>query len=77
MYTYETSATVEERGQVHLALPFAPGTRVEIKVCASDELTPADQVTLAAARLRMQELFQTVSGFRNSPHISRDELYER
>jgi hypothetical protein len=33
METYETSATVEDRGQVHLAgVPFAPGTEVEVTI---------------------------------------------
>ena len=37
----------------------------------------ADEQTLAAARTRMQELFRTVKGFRMTPKISREELYER
>jgi hypothetical protein len=33
MNAYETSATVEEQGQLNLAgLPFAPGTEVEITI---------------------------------------------
>ncbi len=32
---------------------------------------------LAAARTRMQELFRTVHGFRLTPRIPREELYER
>jgi hypothetical protein len=32
---------------------------------------------LAAARARMQELFRTVHGFRLTPRIPREELYER
>lgn len=35
MQTYETSATVEDQGQVHVAgVPFAPGTEVEITISA-------------------------------------------
>ena len=31
--TYETSATVEDRGQVHVAgVPFAPGTEVAVTI---------------------------------------------
>ena len=37
----------------------------------------ADDEALAAARTRMQELFRTVKGFRMTPKISREELYER
>lgn len=37
----------------------------------------ADDQDMAAARARMQDLFQTVRGFRMTPKISREELYER
>ncbi len=62
-------------------VPFAPGTEVDVKISpkppSGDEAThPADE-SLAAARERMQELFRTVKGFRNSPRIPREELYER
>jgi len=33
--------------------------------------------SLAAARLRMQQLFDSVHGFRMIPRIAREELYER
>jgi hypothetical protein len=36
-----------------------------------------DDQALAAVRARMQQLFQTVRGFRMTPKISREELYER
>ncbi len=33
MNTYETSATVEDHGEVHVAgVPFAPGTAVEVAI---------------------------------------------
>ena len=38
---------------------------------------PADDQALAVARARMQKLFRTVKGFRMTPKISREELYER
>jgi hypothetical protein len=81
MSTYETSATVEDQGRVHVAgVPFAPGTEVEVtitpKARPEDEGTQAEKA-LAAARDRMRELFRTVTGFRNSPRIPREELYER
>jgi hypothetical protein len=37
----------------------------------------ADDQAQAAARTRMLELFRTVKGFRMTPKISREELYER
>ena len=36
-----------------------------------------DDAALIAARARMAELFRTVTGFRQTPRISREELYER
>jgi hypothetical protein len=82
MKTFETSATVEEQGRVHLAgVPFAPGTEVEVtinpKVRPAAEMMRNDEAVLAAARERMRELFRTVKGFRNSRRIPREELHER
>ena len=81
MNTYETSATVEDQGRVLVAVvPFAPGTRVDITltpVRSKAEVTRAEDVDLAAARERMRELFRTIKGFRNSPRIAREELYDR
>jgi hypothetical protein len=74
METYKTSATVEDHGQVWVAgVPFAPGTEVEVTI--SPKVRTEDQV--AASRNRMRELFRTIKGFRNSPRIPREELYER
>ena len=36
-----------------------------------------DGARLTAARARMQELFRTVKGFRMTPKIPREELYDR
>ena len=82
MKTFETSATVQEQGRVLVAgVPFAPGTEVEItitpKVRSADEVRHSDDEALAAARGRMRELFRTIKGFRNSPRVPREELYER
>jgi len=82
MKTYETSATVEAHGQIHIAgVPFAPGTEVAItispKLRPEDELMSADDEALAVARERMRELFGTIKGFRNSLRIPREELYQR
>jgi hypothetical protein len=82
MKTFETSGTVQEQGRVLVAgVPFAPGTEVEITISpkrrSDDEVTPPDDKALAAARDRMRDLFRTIKGFRNSPRILREELYER
>jgi hypothetical protein len=36
-----------------------------------------DEKIVGAARVRMQELFRAVKGFRVTPKIAREELYER
>ncbi len=81
MNSYETSATVEDQGLVRVAgVPFAPGTQVEVRISAraqSADGTTAGEEALARARDRMRELFGTIRGFRNSPRIPREELYER
>lgn len=82
MQTYETSATVEGEGQVRLAgVPFAPGTEVQITISAKsrseNKVSQPQEETLAAARQRMRALFAAVKGFRNSPRMPREELYER
>jgi hypothetical protein len=82
MNSYETSATVEDQGQVHLAgIPFAAGTQVQVsispKVRPNESSADIDGQTLAAARARMQELFRTIKGFRMAPKISREDLYDR
>ncbi|MDA0835228.1 MAG: hypothetical protein O2955_06520 [Planctomycetota bacterium] len=82
MSEFETSATVEEHGRVLLdGVPFAPGTEVDITITVKplhkDQLTTSDDESLTAARERMRQLFHTTKGFRNSPRIPREELYER
>jgi hypothetical protein len=80
MTTYETSATVEEQGRVLVVgVPFAQGTEVAISISPKRqaEAMPADAVAVAASRERMRELFRTITGFRNSPRIAREELYDR
>jgi hypothetical protein len=82
MNTYETSATVQEQGRVHVAgVPFAPGTEVDVtispKARTDEAMTRPEDTALATARDRMRELFRTTKGFRNSPRIPREELYER
>jgi len=50
MNTYETSATVEGQGEVHVAgVPFAPGTEVEISI--SLKRSSAEEFTAAWRRV--------------------------
>jgi hypothetical protein len=81
MSTFATSATVEEDGRVFLAgVPFAPGTEVEVMISPKlrpNQAAPPESDPLAVARDRMRELFRTIKGFRNSPRLGREELYER
>jgi hypothetical protein len=78
MNTFETSATVEAQGQVHLAgVPFAPGTEVEvtIKLAARDE-----HAAPAAQPDRVARLFAALDHARNTESVGslhREELYDR
>lgn len=82
MNAYETTATVEDHGQIRVAgLPFEKGTEVEVtiipKARSAREEGRSDEEAWAAARERMREMLGTAKGFRNSPRIPREELYER
>ena len=82
MSTYETCATVQEQGRVLVAgVPFAPGTEVEVtispKARSANEGSGSEDEAWAAARDRMRDVLATTKGFRNSPRIPREELYER
>ena len=79
MNSYETSATVEEKGKVQVVgVPFAAGTEVQITISPKRQeevdLARPDGDALAAARVRMRELFRTIEGFRNTPRIPREDL---
>ena len=81
MNTFETTATVENDGQVRLTgIPFAPGTEVTVSICEKAELDTAAQAKkLEETRARMRELFAQVRG-RNTESIGplrREELYDR
>jgi hypothetical protein len=82
MKIFETTATVEDQGQIRVTgVPFAAGTEVEVAISPKTESEQgemnSDSAALAAARDRMRELFSTIKGFRNSPRIPREELYDR
>jgi hypothetical protein len=75
MNTFETSATVADQGEVRVAgVPFAPGTEVAVRISPKME---AANGKLTAARDRMRELFRTVKGFRMTPKLAREDLYDR
>lgn len=81
MNTYETTATVEDQGQLRVAgLPFAPGTEVEVtireKVRAEVSNPPANA---EGAFVRMRDLFARVRA-RNTETVGplrREDLYDR
>jgi len=82
MQAYETSTTVQGQGVVSVAgVPFEPGTEVDVtispKLPSKEQLPAPGDEALTAARDRMRELFHSIKGFRNSPRIPREELYER
>jgi len=81
MKTYETFATVEAQGQVHVArVPFAPGTEVEViiraKVAARAGGPPANA---EETHVRMRDLFARVRARNTEPvgPLRRGELYDR
>ena len=77
MNTYETIATVEGHGQIHVAgVPFAPGTEVEImiKPARNGGHSPATTTDRAA------RLFAALDKARNIDSVEplrREELYDR
>ena len=82
MSTYETSTTVQKQGRVLVAgVPFATGTEVEVAISAKagsdEEMARSEEEAWAAVRERMRELLSAAKGFRNSPRIPREELYDR
>lgn len=78
MKTYETTATVEEQGQVRVAgVPFEPGTLVEVMITATRNGTESPS---AAEGDRAARLLAALDKARNSETVgplSRAELYDR
>lgn len=73
--SFETSATVGGQGDIHLAaLPFQPGTEVEVVV------SPKASTAVVDEQLRADKLFAALDLARNSDSIGRlhrDDLYDR
>ena len=78
MKTYETFATVEAQGQVHVGgVPFAPGTEVEVTIKPAQD---GGRASAAAASDRAARLFAALDKARNTESIGplrREELYDR
>lgn len=76
MKTYETSATVEDQGQVHVAgVPFAPGTEVEVTISpraqSRQELTHSDdEASLPDAGLRWESNVLVHHGVGGDPSVA-------
>lgn len=82
MKTYETIATVEDRGQVCVAgVPFEPGTRVEVTITATSNgatspgVAEADRVVRLLAALDKSRNSETVGLLRRSELYDRDILH--
>ncbi len=78
MKTFETFATVEAQGQVHVAgVPFEPGTQVEVTIKPAQN---EGHETAAAASDRAGRLFAALDKARNTEPVGplrREELYDR
>ena len=80
MKAYETSATVEDLGQVRVAgVPFAPGTEVEVVISPKDGGGGSHDSVARAGRV--ERLLAALDKARNVEAIGgrfrRDDLYDR
>jgi hypothetical protein len=80
MKTYETSATVQDRGEVRVAgVPFAPGTEVQVTIQPATN-GGATTASPAAATDRAARLFAALDKARNTESVGplrREGLYDR
>jgi hypothetical protein len=78
MQAYETLATVEPNGEVHLAgVPFAPGTQVDVIVTPKRN---GSSMPDSRAGDRVAALFEALDKARNDQSVGglrREELYDR
>jgi hypothetical protein len=81
MSAYETSATVQAQGQLHIAgVLFAPGSEVAITVREKTSADRADEAAkLEESRASMRDLFARVRARNTEPigPLRREELYDR
>jgi hypothetical protein len=77
MQAYETSATVQAHGEIHVVgVPFAPGTEVEVAISPKGDVTKHSQ----ASGDRLGRLLAALDKAHNVEPIGplrRDELYDR
>jgi hypothetical protein len=78
MNTYETTATVEDQGQVRVAgVPFEPGTRVDVIIRPTQNGAGSPD---GVEQDRAARLLAALHKARNSEPVGplrRDELYDR
>lgn len=78
MNAYETTATVEDHGQVRVAgVPFEKGTEVEVVIRLPQD---SGSATAAAPAVRAARLFAALDKARNTEPVgplNREELYDR
>ena len=78
MSTFETIATVGDKGEVRIdAVPFAPGTAVDVIIQPAQLFEPEHAV---AGEARANTLFAALDKSRNTQSVAkfrRDEIYDR
>lgn len=80
MHTYETSATVQDNGQIHVAgVPFAPGTEVEVTISPKPQAKPCQDDQAGSAGLHWEGNVLVHQGVGTEPPVSelRDERLKR
>jgi hypothetical protein len=80
MQAYETSATVEAHGQIHVAgVPFAPGTEVEVTISPKAPTGARPDDSAASAGLRWEGNVLVHQGVGAIPSVveMRDERLRR
>ncbi len=81
MDSYETLATVEQQGQIHVSgVPFAVGTEVEITIRERIDVEANSASTKReVAGTRLSELFARLQGRNIEPigPLRREEIYDR
>jgi hypothetical protein len=74
MQNFETSATVENEGHLHVeGVPFPPGTRVEVTISPQER----PKVENADAWQRLSEALDQAHNTAPIGPLRRDELYDR
>lgn len=78
MQAYETSATVEPNGQVHLAgVPFAPGTQVEVIISPKQNGAAIPDAHEADRIARLLTALDKARNVQSVDRLKREDLYDR